>query len=380
MGFRLPASRSLCAILASIGLVASGIAGATAWRIGLWGLLTGSTLIAAWLGTLVWWAVMRPRAAPQPSTATEADADALVLRVLLDAAPTPLLAIEGNAARALNRAARTLFATDDRILPIPAALSQPGVSHLSHEGRRWRIDRVTVSDHRAVAALIDIEQEERVAEARATTEMIQVLGHELLNGLAPIASLAESGVTAVDRPGVDLDLLREILGTLARRAEGLQRFTEAYRALARLPGPIMRPTNLSEMADDLARLSVGRWPDVTLSVEVDDGLTWSFDRDQIDQALWALLQNAAEAARSSEARVNLSINHVKAHLVIDVMDNGAGIAPSSSTLVFRPFHTTKPGGNGIGLSLARQIALAHGGSLTLVNGPGTIFRMTLPRA
>ncbi|WP_235529472.1 sensor histidine kinase [Sphingomonas sp. Leaf242] len=300
--------------------------------------------------------------------------------VLLDAAPTPLLAIEGNAARALNRAARTLFATDDRILPIPAALSQLGVSHLSHEGRRWRIDRVIVSDHRAVAALIDIEQEERVAEARATTEMIQVLGHELLNGLAPIASLAESGVTAIDRPGVDLDLLREILGTLARRAEGLQRFTEAYRALARLPGPILRPTNLREMADDLARLSAGRWPDITLWVEVDDGLTWSFDRDQIDQALWALLQNAAEAARSSDARVSLSINHVKAQLVIDVVDNGAGIAPASSTLVFRPFHTTKPDGNGIGLSLARQIALAHGGSLTLVNGPGTIFRMTLPRA
>ena len=380
MGFRLPARRSLSAILASIGLVASGIAGATAWRAGLWGLLTGSTLIAAWLGTLVWWAVVRPRAAPQPSTATEADADALVLRVLLDAAPTPLLAIEGNATRALNRAARTLFATDDRILPIPAALSQPGVSHLSHEGRRWRIDRVTVSDHRAVAALIDIEQEERVAEARATTEMIQVLGHELLNGLAPIASLAESAVTAVDRPGVDLDLLREILGTLARRAEGLQRFTEAYRALARLPGPIMSPTNLREMADDLARLSVGRWPDITLSVEVDDALTWSFDRDQIDQALWALLQNAAEAARSSDARVNLSINHVKAQLVIDVMDNGVGISPASSTLVFRPFHTTKPDGNGIGLSLARQIALAHGGSLRLLNDPRTIFRMTLPRA
>ena len=233
-------------MLASLGLVASGIVGATAWPIGLWGLLTGATLIAAWLGTLVWWAVIRPHAAPQPSTATEADADAMVLRILLDAAPTALLGIEGNAARALNRAARTLFATDDRILPIPAALAEPKTTHLTHEGRRWRIDRVTVSNTRAVAALIDIEQEERAAEARATTEMIQVLGHELLNGLAPIASLAESGVTAVDRPVTDLELLREILGTLARRAEGLQRFAEAYRALARLPDLILGPTHLRE--------------------------------------------------------------------------------------------------------------------------------------
>lgn len=380
MGFRPPANRGLSAILASLGLVASGIAGATAWRIGLWGLLTGATLIAAWLATLVWWAVVRPRAAPQPSTATEADADAMVLRVLLDAAPTPLLGIEGNATRALNRAARTLFATNDRILPIPAALAEPGVTHLNHEGRRWRIDRVTISDHRAVAALIDIEQEERVAEARATTDMIQVLGHELLNGLAPIASLAESGVAAVDRPVVDLELLREILATLARRAEGLQRFTEAYRALARLPEPILRPTNLREMADDLARLSVGRWPGTTLSVEVEDGFTWSLDRDQINQALWALLQNAAEAARPSDARVDVRIRHVEVQLVIDVMDNGTGIAPASAARVFRPFHTTKPDGTGIGLSLARQIALAHGGDLNLEDGPDTIFRMTLPRA
>ena len=346
----------------------------------MWGLLTGATLIAAWLATLVWWAVVRPRAAPRPSTATEADADAMVLHVLLDAAPTPLLGIEGNVTRALNRAARTLFATNDRILPIPAALAEPGVTHLNHEGRRWRIDRVTMSGHRAVAALIDIEQEERVAEARATTEMIQVLGHELLNGLAPIASLADSGVAAVYRPVVDLELLREILATLSRRAEGLQRFTEAYRALARLPEPILMPTNLREMADDLVRLSVGRWPDITLSVEVDDGFTWPLDRDQIDQALWALLQNAAEAARPSDARVDVRIRHVGVQLVIDVMDNGTGIAPASAARVFRPFHTTKPNGTGIGLSLARQIALAHGGDLNLEDGPDTIFRMILPRA
>jgi signal transduction histidine kinase len=365
-------------MLASLGLVASGIVGATAWPIGLWGLLTGATLIAAWLGTLVWWAVVRPHAAPQPSMATEADADAMVLRILLDAAPTALLGIEGKAVRALNRAARTLFATDDRILPIPAALAEPRTTHLTHEGRRWRIDRVTVSNTRAVAALIDIEQEERAAEARATTEMIQVVGHELLNGLAPIASLAESGVTAVDRPVTDLELLREILGTLARRAEGLQRFAEAYRALARLPDPILGPTNLREIADDLVRLSVGRWPNITLSVEVDDGLTWLLDRDQIHQAVWALLQNAAEAAQPRDARVNLRMNDANAQLVIDAMDNGAGIPPASAVRVFRPFHTTKTDGTGIGL--ARQIALGHGGALNLEQGPYTIFRMTLPRA
>lgn len=126
------------------------------------------------------------------------------------------------------------------------------------------------------------------------------------------------------------------------------------------------------------RLSVGRWPNITLSVEVDDGLTWLLDRDQIHQAVWALLQNAAEAAQPRDARVNLRMNDANAQLVIHVMDNGAGIPPARAVRVFRPFHTTKTDGTGIGL--ARQIALGHGGALNLEQGPYTIFRMTLPRA
>ncbi len=369
-------------IVAGLGLVGCGVAASMAWRNGMWGVLTGAALIALWLCALVWWAVVRPRDVPQPPAATSADADAMVLRVLLDAAPTPLLGIEGNAARALNRAARRLFATDDRILPLPPALADATATHLRHEDRNWRVDRVTVTQgavtQGAVVALIDIEQEERAAEARATAELIQVLGHELLNGLAPIVSLAESGVTAVERPTVDLALLREILATLARRAEGLQRFTEAYRVLARLPEPTRTPTSLREMADDLARLFAGRWPTIKLVVTVIEVEAWSLDRDQISQALWALLQNAAEAAPDRDAQVTLRLSRCDTEVAIDVEDNGAGIAPDRAARIFRPFHTSKPDGTGVGLSLARQIAQAHGGTLTLEPGRVTLFRLRLP--
>lgn len=374
--------RGLPAIAAGIGLVACGIVGTRAWQAGMWGLMSGAMLVAVWLGALVWWAVVRPRHTPQPRGAmlpdADADADAMVLRVLLDAAPTPLIGVERAAARALNRSARRLFATDDRILPPPAGLTDSTVPHLRHEGRSWRIDRVAMPDGRSVAALIDIEREERAAEARATADLIQVLGHELLNGLAPIVSLAESGAAAVERPDIDPDLLRDILGTLARRAEGLQRFTEAYRALARLPEPMPRPVRLPELADDLARLFAGRWPDVALSVEADDG-AWPLDRDQVNQAVWALLQNAAEAATCSPVpRVSLRLYAGAAALTIDIEDSGGGVPAGDVTRIFRPFHTTKAEGTGVGLSLARQIALAHGGTLTLQPGAATLFRMTLP--
>lgn len=214
---------------------------------------------------------------------------------------------------------------------------------------------------------------------RTTADLIQVLGHELLNGLSPIVSLAESGAAAVERPVIDVDLLREILGTLARRAEGLQRFTEAYRALARLPAPTRMPVRLRDMANDLARLFAGRWPAAMLSVAVADDLYWPLDRDQLDQAIWALLQNAAEAAvPGTDARVALWMHVTDASLTIDIGDDGPGVKPDAAASIFRPFHTTKPEGTGIGLSLARQIALAHGGTLTLRSGSPTLFQLILP--
>ena len=366
-------------IALSLGLVVAGIVAALAWQQSTWGVGAGAALVALWLAALNWWLVARPRDVVRPDPARTDDADGLVLRLLLDAAPTPLLAIDATAARALNRAARRLFATDDRILPVPPALTDATATHLRHEGRGWRIDRVRVANGQDVAALIDIEQEERAAEARASAEMIQVLGHELLNGLAPIASLAESGAVAVARPQVDVALLREILDTLARRAEGLQRFTEAYRAIARLPEPTRRAVPVGELTDDLARLFATRWPAVALSVAADAG-AWTLDRDQIVQAVWALLQNAAEAATAAHAAGALVALRITADdtLAIEIEDNGAGVPADAVARIFRPFHTTKADGTGVGLSLARQIALAHGGTLTLAPDAPTRFRLTIP--
>lgn len=366
------------ALAASAALVGCGVAGATAARGGMWGLLAGALLTAVWIGVADWFRIRRVRA-PLPSPAPVPH-DLTAHRLLLDAAPTPLVAIDHASVRALNRAARRLFATDGRILTAPPALTDGEAAHIRYEGRSWRVDRVSLGDAGVVAALIDIEQEERTAEARATAELIHVLGHELLNGLAPIASLADSGAAAIDRPAPDLALLREIFATLARRAEGLLRFTEAYRSLARLPEPSPRPVPLDALGGDLARLFAGRWPTTPLTVDIDREAYWALDRDQVTQALWALLQNAAEACEGPDARVALRMAVDGEMLLIDIEDNGPGIPPERAAHIFRPFHTSKAEGTGVGLSLARQIALAHGGTLSLVPGATTLFRMTLPGA
>jgi signal transduction histidine kinase len=387
-GRRGPDRAGAAAISAAIGLVLSGVIGTLAWAHGLWGLLAGAVLVALWIGALNWSAVVHPHIPAPLADAPRSDEpgdDAMVLRMLLDAVPTPLLAIDGNSARTLNRAARRLFATDDRVSPVPPGLLDRAETHLRHEGRGWRLDRVDMiggAPGRAMIAMIDIEQEERVAEARATAELMQVLGHELLNGFAPIVSLAESGLAALESANDDPALLGEILGTLARRVEGLQRFTAAYRALARLPEPSCRPVPVRELVDDLARLFAVRWPDVTLTPETPQDLVWALDRDQVSQALWALLQNAAEAVsadRADRGQVRLSVRALGSELAIEVRDNGGGVPPAVADRIFRPFHTTKPDGTGIGLSLAKQIAHAHGGALTLCPEAETTFRIVLPQ-
>ncbi|WP_086608255.1 sensor histidine kinase [Erythrobacter donghaensis] len=379
-------SRGLRAIGLAGGMALAAVAGALAWQAGMWGAFTLSLLVAAWFAASLYGQAARssvgattlaePASGPAP-----AETGALLHRLLLDAAPTPLVALHHDHARALNRAARQMFGTDARILPIPGSLADEAATHLHHEGRRWRIDRVRADGDPAVSAvvaLVDVESEASLAEARASAELIDVLGHELLNGLAPIVSLADSAQRAADAEPVDHALLREILGPLKRRAEGLERFARAYRELARLPAPTIQPWDMAEFLHDLRQGFVRRWPDIDLVVESGHVTAWRFDRDQLSQALWALLHNAAEAAsQGPSARVDLSCHVEGQRLALEVADSGNGIVPGSADHIFRPFHTTKPEGSGIGLSLARQIARAHGGTVELVGARPTRFRLTL---
>jgi signal transduction histidine kinase len=374
------------AIGLAAGMAMGAVAATLAGQAGLWGAFTLSMLVTAVFGTSLYalaarWSVAAASPSEPDSGHTSSETGALLHRLLLDAAPTPLVALHHDHARALNRAARQMFGTDARILPIPGSLVDDAATHLHHEGRRWRIDRVRADGDPAVSAvvaLVDVESEASLAEARASAELIDVLGHELLNGLAPIVSLADSAQMAADAEPIDQALLREILGPLKRRAEGLERFARAYRELARLPAPSMKPWDVAEFLDDLRQGFVLQWPTIELVVEAEHMSAWQFDRDQLYQAVWALLHNAAEAAsQASSARVSLFCRLEGQRLALEVTDSGNGIVPGSADHIFRPFHTTKPDGSGIGLSLARQIARAHGGTVDLVGARPTRFRLTL---
>ena len=108
-------------------------------------------------------------------------------------------------------------------------------------------------------------------------------------------------------------------------------------------------------------------------------LTIQADGDQLEQLLINVLRNAADASLETGGGVRVGWDRQNSHLVVWIRDEGPGL-PNTSNL-FVPFFTTKPGGSGIGLVLSRQIAEAHGGTLTLQNasdGPGCEARLMLP--
>jgi len=355
-------------------LFGCGAAAATAWFAGFYASLVLAALLAAWLAALALLRLLPRRLEQiQPRRIEANEAERAVLHAVLDQTPTPLLAINRDSRlRVLNRAARRVFATDEVVVDPPPELARPangGEIRLGGRVHRMEIARVEgLGPVRTIIVLSDIEDALRATEARATRELLQVLSHEVMNALTPIASLSESAAEALARPDPPLDPLRDMVETLARRTAGLRHFTQAYRQLARLPEPTREPVRLSEIVDDAERMFVARWGDrVGLEVvPARDGIV-PVDRAQLGQALWALLQNAAEAALAGclTPNVRLSVTSNEGRGVFLVEDNGPGIDAEHAERIFQAFFTTKAEGNGVGLSLARQIARGHGGELTL---------------
>jgi len=224
--------------------------------------------------------------------------------------------------------------------------------------------------------LSDLSRELREEERQAWQRLIRVLGHELNNSLAPIQAVAQSLEASLQRAKMEtpasindttdtvLDDLRQGLAIIRSRTEALGRFMAAYARLARLPPPTLAPVDLHELVRRVAGL------EKRVRVQVLEGppVMISADRDQLEQLLINLLRNAAEAVLECGEEVLIKWSLERSRLQLSIIDDGPGL--SNTTNLFVPFFTTKPGGSGIGLLLCRQIAEAHGGSLTVENRQG----------
>jgi len=217
-----------------------------------------------------------------------------------------------------------------------------------------------------LVVLADLSRALREEERQAWQRLVRVLGHELNNSLAPICSIAgslEDIVKSEARAADWEDDLRRGLRVIADRSDALSRFMRDYSRLTRLPKPQVRPIEL----DTLVRTAAGLETRARVEVESGPALTLNVDPDQLQQVLINLIRNAVDASLDSGGKVKVGWYRNGNWLNLFVQDEGPGIANPAN--LFVPFFTTKPGGSGIGLVLSRQIAEAHGGSLSLRNRP-----------
>ncbi|THD78291.1 MAG: hypothetical protein E7812_11435 [Phenylobacterium sp.] len=294
-------------------------------------------------------------------------------RQSLGATPGPLSAVTAFAPatmvrlRGLPVGAREIVRLADGRAMLAHAAS------FSAEGRRL-----------SLVSLQSVSGELDAVELKAWQDLVRVLAHEMMNSLTPILSLSESLGGRLRSPGADTAAIAEDVEVIARRSSGLMHFVERYRRLTDLPEAEPARIRAAELVASLDRLMAPMMAEAGVdyaSLVTPRPLALEADAELLEQALINLLKNALEAVRGRPgAAVRLGARLEDGQIALIVEDNGPGLPDGDPDAVFVPFFTTKAGGSGVGLTLARQVALAHGGRLEhqARDGGGATFRLMLP--
>ena len=244
--------------------------------------------------------------------------------------------------------------------------------------------------HRLVL-LKQLTRELAAQEVAVWKKVIRVIAHELNNSLAPISSLANSGLmlsrtaeqladadpaeaTTRERRSLDAARLERVFSTIADRAAHLATFIDGYARFAKLPKPRMTTLDWKQFIGRLEGSAPFR-----LGAELPTG-TATFDATQLEQVMINLLKNAAESGSPPQA-IEVSVRMTREDWLVEVADRGTGLNEDALRDALIPFYSTKPSGTGLGLTLCREIVEAHAGRLSIANreGGGAVVALWLPR-
>ena len=338
---------------------------------------TGAGVLALAGVALAWPRRARGGLAPvvvEPAPAGDARQLAL-LQAQLEALPVAAWLVDDRAPRALTSRARRLAAPGGardvealHALLRGASQSGPVVIETERGSERWQLRRQTLSlDGQALAllVLVPLENELETESLLAWQQLVRVLTHEIMNSLTPIRSLSEVAASLADEPGAEGEL-RQALDAIARRAESLATFVGTYRRVSQWPAPVLAPVDVAALFARLEQAIARDWAARGGAVVFEvgsPGLRLQADEGQLEQALLALVNNAAHATADTPApRLWLQARQGRGgRLQISVRDNGPGVPAGLERQVFLPFFSAREGGQGIGLTVVRQLVNGMGG-------------------
>jgi signal transduction histidine kinase len=282
----------------------------------------------------------------------------------------------------LNKEVSLWEAYQGRIIGVALlCLAQAGliVALLVQRARRREAELAAHEQRRALAHL------GRVA---VLGELSGAMAHELNQPLTAILSNAEAAQSMLTAPEPDLDELREILDDIVAADKRARDVIRGLRAMLRRNEAQREAVDMNQLAREVIDLAhadlLARG--VTAAMHLQEGLLpVAGDRVQLQQVLLNLILNGCDAMASSaphERELTVaSLGAEQGRLMIRVQDRGHGIAPGQFERIFEPFFTSKTEGLGLGLSICRTIAGAHGGRLWATNndgGRGATLHLTLP--
>lgn len=222
--------------------------------------------------------------------------------------------------------------------------------------------------------LEELTAEKLRIEKQAYGKVIRMMAHEVNNSTGPINSILESILTyEKELPASEQQLYREVVTTAHERNSRLNRFMRNFADVIRLPEPQLSRQEVQPLLQQVVKLmqyQVGdrqiKWQEVYPAQTV----RIAMDRDQLEQALINVIKNAIEAIETT-GTIIIELDTAG----IRIKDNGVGLPPEFQQELFAPFFSTKANGQGVGLTLTRDILHNHGFSFSLrVDADGlTVF-------
>ena len=209
----------------------------------------------------------------------------------------------------------------------------------------------------------ELTEELRQFERAAYEKLIRVMSHEVNNTVAASNSLLHSSLAYAGElaPGNRHDF-EQAIGIVIERTEQLGSFMRRFADVFRLPPPLTRPHDLVPILQGMSRLLAANdnARGITWNWELQAPAMWAdVDRGQFEQALVNILKNAIEAI-DGEGTITIRLTSAAGRTTLAIEDTGPGIAAEAQSNLFTPFFSTKPHGQGIGLTLVQEILSAHG--------------------